>query len=73
MTFAFATRAFAYLDPGTGNALLAVLASIIAAVVFALQGLFYKLTGKNWLGPLVLSSIYVLSGVMHTAIHLSFF
>ena len=47
LTFAFATRAFAYLDPGTGNALLAVLASIIAAVVFALQGLFYKLTGKK--------------------------
>lgn len=29
---------------------------------------FYKLTGKNWVGALVVSSIYVLSGVMHTAI-----
>ena len=29
---------------------------------------FYKITGKNWLGPLVVSSMYVLSGIMHTAI-----
>ena len=30
---------------------------------------FYKLTGKNWVGPLVVSSIYVLCGVMNTAVH----
>ena len=29
---------------------------------------FYKLTGKNWVGALVVSAIYVLCGVMHTAI-----
>jgi hypothetical protein len=29
---------------------------------------FYKLTGKNWVGALVVSSMYVLCGVMHTAI-----
>ncbi len=34
---------------------------------------FYKLTGKNWYGALVVSSIWVLSGVMHTAIHLNMF
>lgn len=30
---------------------------------------FYKLTGKNWVGPLVVSSLWVLSGIMNTAIH----
>ncbi len=34
---------------------------------------FYKLTGKNWLGPLVVSSVYVLSGIMNTAIHTNLF
>lgn len=34
---------------------------------------FYKLTGKNWLGPLVVSSVYVLAGVMNTAIHTNLF
>lgn len=30
---------------------------------------FYKLTGKNWLGPLVVSSIFVMSTIMNTALH----
>jgi len=34
---------------------------------------FYKLTGKNWVGAMIVSSMYVLSGVMHTAIHLPLF
>ena len=34
---------------------------------------FYKLTGKNWLGPLVVSSVYVLCGIMNTAIHTNLF
>ena len=29
---------------------------------------FYKLTGKNWVGAMVVSAMYVLCGVMHTAI-----
>lgn len=34
---------------------------------------FYKLTGKNWLGAWVVSSLYVLMGVMNTAIHTNLF
>lgn len=30
---------------------------------------FYKLTGKNWVGALVVSSMYVLCGIMNTAVH----
>lgn len=30
---------------------------------------FYKITGKNWLGPIVVSSMYVLMSVTNTAIH----
>lgn len=30
---------------------------------------FYKLTGKNWLGPLVVSSLFVMSTIMNTALH----
>lgn len=33
---------------------------------------FYKLTGNNWLGALVVSSIYVMMGVMNTAVHSTF-
>ncbi len=29
----------------------------------------YKLTGKNWVGALTVSSLYVLAGIMNTAIH----
>lgn len=32
---------------------------------------FYKLTGKNWVGALVVSSMYVLAGIMNTAVHSS--
>ncbi len=30
---------------------------------------FYKLTGKNWVGPIIVSSLYVLCGIMNTAVH----
>lgn len=30
---------------------------------------FYKLTGTNWAGALIVSSIYVLAGIMNTAVH----
>jgi len=30
---------------------------------------FYKLTGNNWAGALTVSSVYVMAGVMNTAIH----
>ncbi|MEG0778045.1 MAG: hypothetical protein RR885_03070 [Oscillospiraceae bacterium] len=30
---------------------------------------FYKLTGKNWVGALVVSGMYVLCGIMNTAVH----
>ena len=30
---------------------------------------FYRLTGKNWVGPLIVSSMYVLMGVANTALH----
>ncbi len=32
---------------------------------------FYKLTGKNWAGALIVSSIYVFCGIMNTAVHSS--
>lgn len=41
------TKAMAYLDPGTGNALIAILVSVIGALFFALQSLYYKLTGNK--------------------------
>ena len=34
---------------------------------------FYQLTGKNWVGALVVSSVYVLSSVTNTAIHAPWF
>lgn len=34
---------------------------------------FYKLTGNNWLGALVVSSLYVFCGVMNTAMHTQLF
>lgn len=30
---------------------------------------FYKLTGNNWVGALIVSSMYVLAGIMNTAVH----
>lgn len=30
---------------------------------------FYKLTGNNWTGAIVVSSMYVLAGIMNTAVH----
>lgn len=45
--FATETKAMAYLDPGTGNALIAICISLVGAVLFALQSLYYKLIGKK--------------------------
>lgn len=39
--------AHAYLDPGSGNALIYMVLSFFGAVVFTLKGLFYKLIGKK--------------------------
>jgi hypothetical protein len=39
---------------------------------FFLRG-FYKLTGKNWLGPLAVSSLYVMSGVMNISLSIKWF
>ena len=39
--------AYAYLDPGSGNALIYMVLSFFGAVVFTLKGLFYKLLGKK--------------------------
>lgn len=33
---------------------------------------FYKLTGKNWVGALVVSSMYVMAGIMNTSVHSTF-
>ena len=41
--------AFAYLDPGTGNALIYGLISLASVGVYALKSVFYKLTGKKGL------------------------
>ena len=30
---------------------------------------FYQITGKNWVGPIIVSVLYVLSAVANTAIH----
>lgn len=39
--------AFAYLDPGTGNALIYVILSLAGAALYFVKGLFYKLTGNK--------------------------
>lgn len=39
--------AYAYLDPGTGNALVYVIVSFFGAMLFSLKGIFYKLIGKG--------------------------
>lgn len=39
--------AYAYLDPGTGNALVYVALSLLGAVFYFLKGLFYKIIEKN--------------------------
>jgi len=38
-----ATPAHAYIDPGTGSALLYVISALIASIYFALRGLYYRL------------------------------
>ena len=42
-----AENAHAYLDPGTGNALIYVVISLIGAVVYAAKNLFYKILRKK--------------------------
>lgn len=39
--------AHAYLDPGSGNALIYMVLSFFGAVIFTLKGLFYRLIGKK--------------------------
>ena len=38
---------YAYLDPGSGNALIYVILSFFGAVIFSLKSLFYRLIGKK--------------------------
>ena len=41
------STAFAYLDPGTGNALIYVLLSLGGAVIYVAKDAFYKITGSR--------------------------
>lgn len=41
------STAYAYLDPGTGNALIYVVLSLAGAALYFLKGIFYKLTGNR--------------------------
>ena len=41
------TTAHAYLDPGSGNALIYMALSFFGAIIFSLKGLFYKIVGKK--------------------------
>ena len=41
------STAYAYLDPGTGNALIYVVLSLAGAAIYFLKGVFYKLTGNR--------------------------
>ena len=45
--FFIPSTAYAYLDPGTGNALVYVVISLFGAVIYSLKGLFYKILGKK--------------------------
>lgn len=44
--FVIPSTAYAYLDPGTGNALIYVVLSLAGAVLFFIKGVYYKLSGK---------------------------
>ena len=39
--------AYAYLDPGSGNALIYMVLSFFGAIVFSLKGLFYRIIGRK--------------------------
>ena len=41
------STAYAYLDPGTGNALIYVILSLAGAALYFVKGIFYKLTGNR--------------------------
>lgn len=45
--FFIPSTAYAYLDPGSGNALIYLALSFFGAIVFSLKGLFYKIVGKK--------------------------
>ena len=45
--FYIPSTAYAYLDPGTGNALIYVVLSLAGAALYFLKGVFYKLTGNR--------------------------
>lgn len=47
LCFFIPSTAYAYLDPGTGNALVYVVISLFGAVIYSLKGLFYKIIGKK--------------------------
>lgn len=39
--------AYAYLDPGSGNALIYMMLSFFGAIIFSLKGLFYRIIGRK--------------------------
>ena len=45
--FFIPSTAYAYLDPGTGNALIYVLLSMAGAALYFIKGIFYKVTGQR--------------------------
>ena len=45
--FFIPSTAYAYLDPGSGNALIYLVLSFFGAIIFSLKGLFYKIVGKK--------------------------
>lgn len=47
MWFFLPCTAYAYLDPGTGNALVYVVMSFIGAAAFSLKGMAYRVLGKS--------------------------
>lgn len=45
--FFIPSTAHAYLDPGSGNALIYLVLSFFGAIIFSLKGFFYKIVGKK--------------------------
>ena len=45
--FLIPSTAYAYLDPGTGNALVYVFLSLLGAVFYFLKGVFYRFKTSN--------------------------
>ena len=46
LVFLYPAPAFAYLDPGTGNALIYVVISLVTALLYYCKNMFYSLRAK---------------------------